>query len=399
MTDTMAPAGAAPAGAAPARGKQGAQAPVVVRPFIAGSRRTDEPDYDQTLTLTAAEQRLPSYQISPNGYLRGIQILVQATVAGNAAVVTYNEDGPFNVLANVNLQDTNSQPIVGPMTGYDLYILNKYGGYAFQDDAKVSHPYNQGVGAGATTGGAFTFVLWVPVEIVARDALGAQPNKSGASQFSLVLSYAASATVYGVAPTNAASVRTRCTLSGWQDPDSNDSRGNPTAQDPPAVQTSQYWHKQIYNGLAGAVNRRLEGIDGLVRNLIFVNYRSASTRVLGAADFPDPFTLKYENSLIIESRIKALWLHMISRNYGYSAAEVAGTNVPNAVDNGVFPVDFMNDYAQKPGWESRFQYLPMSSASNLEIQGTFASTNNLVVLVNKIVPFPQGNVRGLTGGR
>jgi hypothetical protein len=154
----------------------------------------------------------------------------------------------------------------------------------------------------------------------------------------------------------------------------------------------------VYNSLAGAVNTRLQGIDGLLRSIIFINRRQASTRVNGAADFPDPFTLKYENSLIIESRPRILWLHLIARIYGYAAAaEAAGGR-----DNGVFPVwEWMNDYGPKPGWESRFGYLPMSSASNLEIQGTFgpAQTDDLTVLVNKVVPFPQGNVRGLTGGR
>jgi len=387
MTDTM--------DRAPAR--RGQEQAVVLRPFIAGTRRTDEPDYDVSQLLGAAEVRLPSYQISPNGYLRGIYLIVENVTAGNSAAVTFAEDGPFNALANVNLQDTNSQPVVGPMTGYDLYILNKYGGYAFSDDARNSGAFAAVTGAGGT-GGSFTFVLYVPVEIVARDALGAQPNKSGSSQFSLVLTAGVNTTIYGTPPTAAGTMRVRAVISGWQDPDSNDSRGNPTAQDPPAVQSSQYGHKQVYQSMAGATARRLQGIDGLLRGLIFINRRTASTRVNGAADFPDPFTLKYENSLIIESRPRVLWLHYIARIYGYQAAAEAA----NGRDNGVFPVfEWMNDYGPKPGWESRFGYLPMSSASNLEVQGVFgpAQTDDLTVLVNKVVPFPQGNVRGLTGGR
>ncbi len=37
----------------------------------------------------------------------------------------------------------------------------------------------------------------------------------------------------------------------------------------------------------------------------------------------------------------------------------------------------------------------MSSASNLELQGTWGNAVSLDLLVNKIVPFPQGEVRGL----
>jgi hypothetical protein len=37
----------------------------------------------------------------------------------------------------------------------------------------------------------------------------------------------------------------------------------------------------------------------------------------------------------------------------------------------------------------------MSSASNLEMSGTWASAVNLDVLVNKVVPFPQTEIKGL----
>lgn len=376
--------------------KGGSKQPVMLRPFIAGSRQTDEPDYDVSQALGASEVRLPSYQISPSGYLRGIHLLVECTAVNTTASTTaFQADGPFNVLSNVSFQDTNNQPVVGPLDGYDLYVLNKYGGYAFQDDAKNSPVYSTTTGTVAT-GGSFTFVLYVPVEIVPRDALGAQPNKSGASQFSLTLSLNTLANVYSDDPTTSATVRVRATLASWQDPDSNDSRGNPTAQDPPAVQTSQYWSKQTYSGLNGATNTRLQGIDGLLRSLIFIARDENGSRATGDTEWPDPFTVKYENSLLFESRIRTLWRHWIARNYGYSAAADAA----NGRDSGVYPIwQWMHDYAAKPGWESRFSYLPMSTASNLEIQGTFGGQTNLTVLVNKIIPFPQGNIRGLTGGR
>lgn len=393
MTDTMTN-GPAPAQPAATNGGKNGERQVVVRPFIAGSRSVDEPDYDETETLSTSSVRLESYNISPNGYLSGIWLLVEATGDNTSADVALAEDGPFNVFQNVNLQDTNSQPIVGPMDGYDLYILNKYGGYWFSDDAKQSPIFSTTEGTGATAG-SFTFALFVPLEIVRRDALGSQPNKSGSSQFSLVLSLAPESDVFDTVTDNGVSVRCRATLLGWQDPDSNDSRGNPTAQDPPAVQTTSYWHKQTYNALSGSVNTRLQGIDGLLRAAIFVN-RDTSSRSSGDTAWPDPFTLKYENSLLIESRIQALWQHLIAVNFGYSAAaEAAGGR-----DNGVYPIwEWMHDYGHKPGRESRFGYLPMSSASNLSIQGSFSSASDLTLLVNKIVPFPQGNVKGLTGGR
>lgn len=391
---TMTRTGAPPAGRRDAPGRNG-QAPTPVRPFVAGTRRIDEPDFDDTRTLATTAQDLPNYEVSPNGFLTGLFILVEATAASNAATVAFQADGPFSVLGSINFADTNSQPIVGPLTGFDLYILGKYGGYSFIDDAKQSPIYSVTSGAGAT-GGSFTFVLYVPIEIVRRDALGALPNKSASSTFKLDMSLAASTAVYSTAPTNQPSIRTRVIEVGWQDPNSSDIRGNAVAQDPPGVQTTQYWARQTYTLTSGAVDQRLQAIDALVRNLIIIARDENSSRAQGDTEFPDPFTFQYENSLIIESRIRAYWRHLIARDWGYDGtADAAGGR-----DSGVYPITFAHDFAPQVGWETRYQYLPVSSASNLVIRGTIGGSgaNLYTVLVNKIVP-AGGNPLVLTGGR
>jgi hypothetical protein len=385
MTDTMTQ------GPAAAKGGDD-KAPVMPRSFIVGSRRNDKPDFDQTITLTAAEQRLAAYQLSPSGYLRGLYLIVQGTTAANAAAVTFSEDGPFNVLSSVRFLDTNSHPMVGTITGYDLYLVNKYGGYAFQGDAEASATYSAITGAGGT-GGSFAFVLFLPVETVLRNALTSQLNKSGAAQFSVEAFVSAIATLYGVAPTNAPSVRVRTTLASWLDPEPDDAMGNPVQQDPPLLNTTQYWHKQNYSVLASAQFTRLQGIDGLLRSIIFVARRAGSTRANGETDWPDPVSLKYEEAFLIQSRVRLLYQWLIATTYGYGAAAEAASGR----DNGVYPVwEWMQDFGPKPGGELARSYLPMSSASNLEVQGTWSNAVSLDVLVNKVVPYPQGEVRGLS---
>lgn len=371
------------------------QAPAqTMRPFVAGSRRVDEPIYDVTASLTSSSVDLPSLEVDPNGYLTGLWVLVEATTAGNAATVAFAADSPFNVLDLVNFQDTNSQPMVGPMNGYDLYLIDKYGGYAFQNDPKASPIYSTTPGSGAT-GGSFVFALYIPAELVRRDAMGALPNKSASSTFSLSLRLAPSATVYTTPPTNAASVRVRVLLEGWQDPNVADIRGNPVAQDPPGVQTTQYWHKQTYVLASGALNQRLQGIDSLVRNIIFVARDENGARAQGDTEFPDPFVLQYETAQVV-NRYRNLWRHFIARDYGYSAAAEAA----NGRDNGVYPLPFCIDFTNQPGAETRYSYLPVSSATNLVISGTIggAGANQYHVLVNKVVP-AGGNPLVLTGGR
>lgn len=394
MTDTMARTGQPPVGRRPATA--GAQAaPITSRPFVAGTRRIDQADYDQTVTMTTGAQDLRTWEISPNGFLAGAFILVQVTTAANAAAVAFQADAPFNVLSNITLQDTNSQPLVGPMSGYDLYIVNKYGGYAFVNDAKQSPIYAATTGAGAT-GGSTTFCLFLPVEIVRRDALGSLPNKNASATLSVLFSVNASGNVYSTAPTTLGSVRVRCTPVGWQDPNASDIRGNPVAQNPPGVNTTQYWSRQTYTLSSGAIDTRLQSIDSLLRNLLFVARDETGSRLQGDSEFPDPFTLQYENSMIIQSRIRDVWRHLIARDYGYTATvETAGGR-----DYGVYPVPFMHDFGLLVGAEQRLTYLPMSSASNLTMRGTIGGSgaNQYTVLVNKVVP-ANGNPLVLTGGR
>src|ERR1044072_4530768 len=200
-------------------------------------------------------------------------ILCQAT-AGNttASTAAFQEDGPFNVYQTVQFSDTNNKPILGPMTGHDLYIITKYGGYAFSDDAKNNKVYSVTTGTG-TSGGSFTFVLRVPIQLVARDALGALENKSASAVYKLDLTLNSTTTgaggIYSDDPQTSGSVRTRIQQFGWMDSDQADYMKNPPDPKHHALNTVQYWDKQSLPVSAGAVNQRLNTFSGLVRNLIF----------------------------------------------------------------------------------------------------------------------------------
>lgn len=381
----------APVQQAPA-GKKNEQ--VLVRPFVAGTRRVDKATYDESKTLIASTQDLRTYECDPNGFLGGAFLYVTGTTAGNAANVTFSANGPFNVIDTITFNDTNNKPMVGPMTGWDLYVAVKFGGYSFQDDAKLSPIYSAVTGSGATAG-SFSFALLLPVELVHRDGLGSLPNKSSSATFDISIRLSATATVYGTAPTSAPNVRVRIQQFGWMDPNAADLKGNRVAQNPPGVQTGQYWAKQTYSLNAGALSLRLTGIDSYVRNLVFI-LDAAGNRQTGDADWPDPFTLLYETSTPI-SRIKAIWQHMIGADYGYNGVT---PDVGGARDYGVYPESFCKDFGPKPGWETRLGYLPVSSATTLNVSGTIggAGAHTLTVLVNKVVP-ANGNPLVMTGGR
>jgi len=363
-------------------------APVQPRAFRVGVQSHDEINYDVTVSTTASTQDLPVLNIPPAGFLRGVYVLVEGTTAGNAAAVTFAQDGPWIALDTVTLEDVNSAPIIGPLTGYDLYAVNKYGGYTFQDDPKMSPTYTAVTGAGGT-GGSFSFVLRLPVELVNRDALGPLPNKSGTAMFKVRARLSATATIYGVAPTAAPSVRVRMQQVDWWDPDETDLKGRPLAQQPPGVQTTQYWSKAPYTLNAGAARQGLERVGYLIRNLVFILRDTANSRTVGETDWPDPFVLQFEANILI-TRLRSIWRQQIVNNYGYDGMAQGGGTIDSggARDSGVYVEPFCLDFGLKPGAETRRGYLPTSSASRLEVQGTIggSGSHTLTVLTNDVAP-------------
>ena len=354
------------------------------RPFRIGTQSHEEINYDVTTNLNATTQDLAVLEVPPAGYLRGVNLIVEATSLTNVATVALtNNNAPFSVIDTVALEDTNSKPIVGPFNGYDLYVINKYGGYFNESDPKESTVYNAVTGAAGTI--TFAFILRIPVELVARDALGSLPNKSGTNKFKVRVRLAATATVYSTAPTNAVSVRVRMVQEDWWEPNATDLKGRPLAPNPPAVQTTQYWTKGTYNQGAGDQRIQIQqGLGYLLRNAVFMNPPATGTNVRDAtsdAAFPDPATLQFEANILFD-RPRPLWRDRIAREYGYTAAvETAGGR-----DYSVYPLSFMTDFGLQPGAETRRGYLATADASRLEFRGNFGVAPTFTVLMNYVAP-------------
>lgn len=382
--------------------QNGKQAPVAMRPFITGTRIIDRQIYDNTTTVTASQQKLPTYNLDTDGFVRGMYILCQATAVNTtASTAAFQEDGPFNIYSSVQFSDTNNKPILGPFTGHDLYIITKYGGYAFNEDAKNSNVYSVTTGTG-TAGGSFTFVLRVPIEIVGRDGLGALLNKSASAVYKLDLTLNSNTTgaggVYSDDPTTSLSIRTRIQQFGWMDSDQQDYMKQPADPNPPALNTIQYWDKQTVTVSAGQINQQLNTFSGLVRNLIFELRDSNGSRTAGDSDFPALFELHYDKTIPV-SRLKEIWRHQVAEDWGYNNATEA-TATALSRDNGTYPLPFTKDYGLKPGAESRFGYLPVTSATSLVVRGTVGGSgaHTLNTFVNYVVP-ANGDPKSITGGR
>lgn len=377
--------------------------PVARRPFVAGTREVDRAYYDQTIVLNGGTQQMPVFDVPASGFFAGAYILVQATTAANVAVVAYQANGPFSVIDTIRLNDVQNQPIIGPIDGWDLYVINKYGGYKNRNDAKLLGEYFALTGAGGGVGGSFAFTLRLPIEIARRDAVGSLPNKNNAATFKVELTLAADTTVYSTLPTTDPSVRVRYQMFGYDDPSESDMKGNAVSQNPPGVNTTQYWQKQSYVMNAGAFNLRMQGLDSLIRGMVFTYVDSVGGRATGETVFPDPLTIKYEGKEVL-NRLRTIWRNKTDEDYDLGRAHggvmtaVVATEGAGTRDAGVYPWMFHTDFVPAPGGETRLGYLPVSSATSIELSGTIggAVAGTLFVLVNKIIP-AGGNPMVITG--
>lgn len=353
-------------------------------PFVRSSReRTEEAD-DTTTTMTTSSQSVGPVDIPAIGYFRHLVLEVDATGAdAGTASAAFDEDGPFNVLSDLQIADVNGNPIFGPMNGYLAYLSEKYGAYTNITDARNKPSFSTTTGTGSG-GGNFNFTVRIPIEISGRDGFGSLANMNASQTYKLRYSIAADSTVYTTSPaTTLPDVRVRAWLEAWAQPRETDARGNPQATQPPAHGATQRWSTSTYTLNSGEQVTRFTQVGNLIRTLVCV-WDEAGTR--NTANFPDPIRLEYDGSLI-EAIGQDVFRDRMAERYGFTAAAEAA----NGLDTGVFVWDFTHDLDGKPGFEMRDLYLPTTQATRLDLRGNFGASGTLTVLTNDVaVPTGQG---------
>jgi hypothetical protein len=373
-----------PAAPAAATGSKGSQAPPPTRPFRAGTFRTLVQDgFQQAVTISTSTQTLPQYSPTPNAYIAGLWIQAVMVTSGNSATVAFQGDAPWIVFQQIVFADANQKPIVGPINGYQLMVVNKFGGYFNNSDPRASAIYSVTTGAGGS-GGSFTFVLYVPLQVTQRDTLGSLQNKSASSAFQLLLTVNTIANVYSTAPTAAGTLTTTVLEDGWVQPKPADATGNPLAQAPPQLGTTQYWTLGTYNALNSSQQVQLtQGLGYPVRNFIAVNYDvSTGNRATGDTDWPTTVAFIFRGTTFWNVT-KTVWKDTMSKLYGYN-----NTTADSAwgLENGVYVLPFCQDFDLGPGADLRTGYLPTQQGDQFQQVATYNGNSNLQWLANYVAP-------------
>lgn len=345
-------------------------------PFTRGAMKHREPFFDTAALASANGWQISAQDVPSFGYFRGVWVLVNATGGdGTTTAAVAKEDAPWSALSNITVADVNGAQIVGPIDGYDLFLINLVGGYLGAD------PRYSAVYSAVAVSGNFAFLLWVPIEISERDALGSLPNQNASSTYKFGCTVGVTTNLFSTNPVpTLPSVRVRMWLDAWTQPTPTDLQGNPQAEVPPAFGTTQFWTRAQFNVNSGDQTVRLTRVGNVIRSLLFVFRTTAPAR--STTNFPDPARLQLEGR-IVENIGRDLWRFIA---YEQSDMIVGAADSTNPYPAGVLAYNFDTDLNGKSGNEMRDLWLPTSQATRLELVGSFGAAGVLTVITNDVAP-------------
>lgn len=367
-------------------------------PFTRGSALATMQDASGTFTAGQPVQ----VTLQTNSFLESLVIDVTGTTTGNTATVAFANDGPFSMFSSITLNDPANQAIITPITGYQLYVLNKYlpDTDCFYDPCRdPNYLASTGTGGSASNGGSFSFRLVIPIESRRRDAFGALLNSAANTRYLLTLTPIASftgttapAAIYSTAPSNAPTITYAITQQYWTSPPSviTTTTGSVQVQiTPPGLGSVSFvrfeTHVEVSGG--GTPQVQLNNVGDYIELIIFTLRSSASPPVRDVADWPSPFQF-WVNDFQTQNLSLNVWQRALSRFFGL----ISGSSLKptaGALDQGVFPLwlqvalfDKVENYAPPSQW------LATDATTKLQIRGsTFGtSAGQLEVLTRNVRP-------------
>jgi len=287
----------------------------------------------QTVSNFAGATSFAPIPLPATGFVRklGLHFVASATSASAGAIVA--GDGPWNLISGITLTDATGQPIFQPISGYNLYLINKY---LASGTIKTLIPRawaNPHMGpefafASSATAGSADFRLDLDLEQDADTGYGCIPNLDSNASLQLKIDVAAPTVALSGTTMSAATV---------------------------AVTVDQWYWAPVGATTGGIANQ---------------------TAPIGYGDFVEtryenqPATASAENTVAVNNRgglVKAIIA--VSRAAGVRTAFTAGTNVGvvydnNAIDEGI-KLEAVKDQMRRTygylGTDLTTSYAPLSA--------------------------------------
>jgi len=283
-----APAATAPApqqGAATAAGRN--QLPMV--PFAQASLPAREQPLNFVVTPGAAPITIGPADLTPNGFLRHVDVHVSTVTAGTNG----EEDAtglpgfPWILFQTLQFIDTGGQRM-DDLSGLGLYYDNYSDGYVERTDPASAWDFSANPLSP-------DFRLRIGREIF-QDGKGALPNLSGSQKYRVRFVIDAAVNIWDVQPDAYPVLEIDVIDHLWLLPAAVDGGGRPQQRRPPLLGLAQYrtsYYPQVSISSA-KVNEQIKANGNLLKYILLWGTDSEGNPTDDI--FPDPFTLRVDNS-------------------------------------------------------------------------------------------------------
>jgi hypothetical protein len=350
--------------------------------FTVASRPQSRFSNAQTVSNLLSSTSFQPIQLPATGFVRRISMYFTqtATFASGGAVVA--GDGPWNLISGITLTDATGQPIFQPVSGYNLYLINKYLPSGLE---KTNTPNPWGTPqfgpeyafASTATTATATFRLDLDLEQDYNNGYGCIPNLDSNASLQLKIDVNAYTVGFTGTTPSVATLSVRVSQYYWA-PVGMTVGGVPAATTPDGfgdyVET-RYETQTVSAAAENTVNVTNRG--GMIKGIIAVS-RAAGTRTAYTAGANVGLIL--DNNPVDEGITLEEHNAVLRRTYGYVGADLTTTYAPltagilPGLDRGVQVWPFFTLSGGRDSWLStrvgsqlQLKITPGASATSLEL--------------------------------
>ncbi len=233
-------------------------------PFILASNIYVEKFNTSTVAL-GASQSPQTINVIPNGFLSAVRMELRSSGATAGSITA---DSPWNVYANIELDNIDGANIIYPMSGYAHYAANWMFKPWLGDPAR-RFDYAQAINPSCS--------LSIQPEI--RSTAGVLANTDARSQYKIAYTLNTAANVV-TSLSGTLSTVTTLYLETWAQPDARDLHGNPQEPVPPGLNLQTLRRHQILtlNGASSANTFQLANTGNELRGILMIVRDSNNVR-------------------------------------------------------------------------------------------------------------------------
>jgi len=366
-------------------------------PFTVASRPQKRFANTQTVSNLAGGGSFQVVQLAATGWVRRVSLLFTQTVTSASAGAVVAGDGPWNLITGITLTDATGQPVMQPITGYQLYLVNKFlpgGSVATNNPRPWENPhYGPEFDFSSTaTAGTATFRLDINFEQDFKTGYGCIPNLDSNASLQLKVDYAISTVAFTGTTTSAASLTMRTEQEYWA-PVGGSIAGAAVAQAPPGA--GDYLETRYETQTVSASSENLVNLTnrgGLIKGVILVS-RAAGVRT--AITAASNLGILLDNQPINEGVPIESHNNQVRHMLGYFGDDLTTTYAPPTagvavgLDRGVVAMNFDGLSGGRDSWLNtragslfQFKVTPGASATTLEIITQLAQVKDAAAFYN-----------------